>query len=269
MNVIELFGKKVKPRITKGKKMFAPLETGMINKDIFCIRDKDVNMFLIKSNNGWLAIDSGYKNSSSTEKGLNQLNIIEDKVHAVFLTHVDLDHAGGIDCRCNNIFSRAKVYVGKEEEKYLLNQYFRKKILIFNCKIPIKLQKNYKTLQDREIINIDGVKVKAIYTPGHTLGHMSFIVMDKYLFTGDSLILNHAGGYCMYDLWNINSDINKQSLKKLKEIAKEKSVEYIVTSHTGYCNNIEQAFKNISIYPNWRDKKFEFIPEANENLYEE
>lgn len=269
MNAIELFSEKVKPRITKGKKMFAPLETGIINKDILCIRDKDVNIFLIKSDNGWLAIDSGYKNSISTEKGLKQLDIIEDKVYAVFLTHVDLDHAGGIDCRCNNVFSKAKVYVGKEEEKYLLNQYLRKKILFFNCKTPIKLQEDYKTLQDRETIIIDGVKVEAIYTPGHTLGHMSFVVMDKYLFTGDTLILNHEGGYCMYDLWNISSGTNKQSLKKLEEIANENSVEYIITAHTGYCNNIEKAFKNIRICPNWKDDNFEFIPEAKDNLYDE
>ena len=269
MNVIEFFGKVVKPRITKGKKMFNPIKTGMINNDILCIKDKDVNLFLIKSNNGWIAIDSGYKNSISSEKGLIDLNINKGEVQAVFLTHVDLDHAGGIDYRCNNIFPEAQVYLGQEEEKYLLNQFSRKRVLNINCKTPIKLQKNYITLQDREIKVIDGVKVETIYSPGHTLGHISFIVMDKYLFTGDCLIINHTGGYCMYDLWNIDSNLNKKSLQKLKVIAKKKKVDYIITSHTGYCKDIDLAFGNMNIYPDWKNKDFEFIPEASDNLYKD
>ena len=269
MNVIEFFGKKIKPWITKGKKMCSPIDTGKIYDDIYCVRDKDVNIFLIQSNNGWVAIDSGYKNSISTEKGLKQLEIDRNKVHAVFLTHVDLDHAGGVDYRCHNVFPEAAVYVGKEEEKYLLNKYFRKRILIFNCKTPIKLQREYQTLENRDVKIIDGVKFESIFTPGHTLGHVMYLVNDKYLFTGDSLIINHSGGYCMYDLWNIDSDMNKNSLKIIRRIAEEKKIKYFITSHTGYCENIDHAFKNIDTYPNWKEKGFMFIPEGIDNLYEE
>lgn len=58
MYLIEFFGAKVKPRITRGKGMWKPLETGWLNEDILAIRDKDVNCFLIRGTDGFIAIDS-------------------------------------------------------------------------------------------------------------------------------------------------------------------------------------------------------------------
>ena len=47
-------------------------------------------------------------------------------------------------------------------------------------------------LKDEEIIKIDQLKIKAIYTPGHTSDSYSFL-MDKYLFSGDTLLINGTG----------------------------------------------------------------------------
>ena len=43
-------------------------------------------------------------------------------------------------------------------------------------------------LKDEEIIKVDQLKIKAIYTPGHTSDSYSFL-MDKYLFSGDTLLI--------------------------------------------------------------------------------
>ena len=47
-------------------------------------------------------------------------------------------------------------------------------------------------LRDDEIIKIDQLEVKAMYTPGHTSDSYSFI-LDKYLFSGDTLLINGTG----------------------------------------------------------------------------
>jgi len=47
-------------------------------------------------------------------------------------------------------------------------------------------------VKDNEIINIDSLKIKSIYTPGHTSDSYSFI-LDNYLFTGDTLLINGTG----------------------------------------------------------------------------
>ena len=47
-------------------------------------------------------------------------------------------------------------------------------------------------VKDNEIIDIDGLKMKSLYTPGHTSDSYSFL-MDNYLFSGDTLLINGTG----------------------------------------------------------------------------
>jgi len=47
-------------------------------------------------------------------------------------------------------------------------------------------------VKDSEIINIDNLKIKSLYTPGHTSDSYSFL-LDNYLFTGDTLLINGTG----------------------------------------------------------------------------
>ena len=47
-------------------------------------------------------------------------------------------------------------------------------------------------VKDDEIINIDNLKIKSMYTPGHTSDSYSFL-LDSYLFTGDTLLINGTG----------------------------------------------------------------------------
>ena len=63
-----------------------------------------------------------------------------------------------------------------------------------------------KQIKDGDIIDVGKVKIKALYTPGHTNGSVSFLVDDfmkndtndnnknnKLLFTGDTLFVNGIG----------------------------------------------------------------------------
>ena len=47
-------------------------------------------------------------------------------------------------------------------------------------------------VKDNELIKIDGLKIKSLYTPGHTSDSYSFL-LDNYLFTGDTLLINGTG----------------------------------------------------------------------------
>ena len=47
-------------------------------------------------------------------------------------------------------------------------------------------------VKDEEIITLDHLKIKALYTPGHTSDSFSFL-MDNYLFSGDTLLINGTG----------------------------------------------------------------------------
>ncbi|WP_435090845.1 MBL fold metallo-hydrolase [Candidatus Pelagibacter bacterium nBUS_30] len=47
-------------------------------------------------------------------------------------------------------------------------------------------------VKDNEIIKIDDLKIKSIYTPGHTSESYSFL-LENYLFSGDALLINGTG----------------------------------------------------------------------------
>ena len=47
-------------------------------------------------------------------------------------------------------------------------------------------------VKDSEIIKIDNLKIRSMYTPGHTSDSYSFL-LDNYLFTGDTLLINGTG----------------------------------------------------------------------------
>ncbi|MCF6767160.1 MBL fold metallo-hydrolase [Thiotrichales bacterium 19S11-10] len=61
-------------------------------------------------------------------------------------------------------------------------------------------------VKEDEVINFDGLKLKAIYTPGHTDDSYSFL-LNNLLFTGDTLLIRGTGrtdfqngdSYAQYD----------------------------------------------------------------------
>ena len=72
-------------------------------------------------------------------------------------------------------------------------------------------------VKDNEVIYVDKLEIKVIYTPGHTKDSYSFL-MNNYLFSGDVLLINGTGrtdfqGGCSKDSYN--SIFNK--LLKLPE----------------------------------------------------
>ena len=47
-------------------------------------------------------------------------------------------------------------------------------------------------VDDQELIKIEGLSIKAIYTPGHTSDSYSFLMNDR-VFSGDTLLINGTG----------------------------------------------------------------------------
>ncbi|MCT8139320.1 MBL fold metallo-hydrolase [Anaerobacillus sp. CMMVII] len=52
---------------------------------------------------------------------------------------------------------------------------------------------SYEKLEDQAEISVGSITVKALYSPGHTIGSTSLIVDDKFLLTGDILFIDSIG----------------------------------------------------------------------------
>ncbi|AFZ57899.1 MBL fold metallo-hydrolase [Anabaena cylindrica FACHB-243] len=50
-----------------------------------------------------------------------------------------------------------------------------------------------RQIRDQEIIQLDGITIQAIATPGHTDSHAAYLVNGEKLLTGDSLLIRGCG----------------------------------------------------------------------------
>ena len=103
-----------------------------------------------------------------TEEYIKVLDKLELKLVKVLDTHIHADHITGL----NELSKRttcSKVMGEKSKSEV----------------IDLKVK-------DDEEINIENIKLKTIYTPGHTDCSYSFLMGDR-VFTGDTLLINGTG----------------------------------------------------------------------------
>lgn len=258
MDIMDYFAVRIVPRLYRGKGAFHPEETGALTDTVSCVRENDVNLFFIRKGGTQIAVDAGYKNHGGFLAACEEIGVSPEKTEALFLTHADPDHAGGLDTGQKNHFGSARVYLGEIEENYLKNTYYRKKVGPFGLKNSVTIRRGYRLLKDEAVVRIGGIKVHAYLVPGHTRGHLCYLIDDSMLFTGDAIALNQAGGWCFFDLFNDDSKMNIQSLKRLKRRIDLSQVKYVFTAHNGFTDDAEKAFRHIDAIPNLKDRGFVF-----------
>jgi len=208
------------------KRKMTPAETGRLTEDVFAVKDRYVNMYLVNDGNDYIAIDAGIK-PGSIRSELKKLDIDPDRVKAVFLTHSDMDHAGGL-----SLFKKAVVYLHEDEEQMINGKTGR--ILWIGNKIDAK---EY-ILVDNKTIRTGDLRIKPVPTPGHTAGLTCYLVNDKYLFTGDAVSLKNGviGLFPKY----INKS-PRRARKSVDNLTGLEGVQYIFTGHHGYTDNYAAA----------------------------
>ena len=258
MSLIDYFAIHIVPRMYRGKGALHPAPTGTLTETVSCIREFDVNIFFLRKGETLIAIDAGYKGHPGLLARCRKLGIDPSRVQALFLTHADPDHAGGLDIRQEIRFQNAQVYLGEIEENYLTNTYHRKQIGPFVLKNSVTIAEGYQLLKDGETVQIGDLKVQAFLVPGHTLGHLCYLIDDELLFTGDSIALNKDGGWCFFDIFNYDSRMNMASLHALRDKLDLGKIRYVFTSHNGYTDDPQSAFRHINTIPTLgKDRPFD------------
>jgi glyoxylase-like metal-dependent hydrolase (beta-lactamase superfamily II) len=138
----------------------------MIFKQVFDQKSSTYT-YLIASSKGReaLIIDPVLENVEDYLKLLNELDL---KLVKVIDTHIHADHVTGASKLKNK--TKCVTIMGENTPA---------------DSVEIKVK-------NEEIIKLDHLKIKALYTPGHTSDSYSFL-MDNYLFSGDTLLINGTG----------------------------------------------------------------------------
>tara|TARA_X000000368_G_scaffold67203_1_gene48382 strand:- start:50 stop:730 length:681 start_codon:yes stop_codon:yes gene_type:complete len=138
----------------------------MIFKQLFDARSSTYT-YLISSGKGReaLIIDPVIENVAAYVNLLKSLNL---KLVKVIDTHIHADHVTGAS-KLKDI-TKCSTIMGEHTPAET---------------VEIKIK-------DDEYINLDHLKIKAMYTPGHTSDSYSFL-LDNYLFSGDTLLINGTG----------------------------------------------------------------------------
>ena len=229
----------------KGKEIFKPLNTGFIDDRVSCIREYVANIYFYSKDGHTIMIDAGYNYDRLAEK-MQWLGINSKDIKEILVTHQDTDHVGAIEQGSDELFRDATIYIGNIENEYLEGRKHRK-VFWGLTTLPQVIIDNPKILiEDGQIFYIGNIKIEAFLVPGHTWGHLVYLVDDCYLFTGDTLWLGADGGYAFLNTLAEDRKLQCQSLQRLKEILVKRNLQLkIITGHTGWTDDFDFAFAHI------------------------
>lgn len=228
----------------KGKEILKPMDTGWINDHVACLRENAANVYFYTKDGATIMIDAGF-DYDRLENKMGWLGLKPENVTDILMTHQDPDRAGLLEKSCSQPFPQMRLYLGALENEYLTGLVKRKWFGGLNKLPKLELCKAPNLMRDGQVINIEGIRVEAMLTPGHTWGHMAYLVDDAYLFTGDALWLGPEGGFGSVNVLSEDNEMAVKSLVHLKEKLQERGLKpMILTAHTGWTDDLDFAFKH-------------------------
>lgn len=263
------FQKKIMSLGYRGKEIFKPLNTGWIDEHVGCVREWIANIYFYRKKDTVIMIDAGYSYDRLGEK-MGWLDLEPASVRHILITHQDTDHVGAVERDSDGLFRHAKLYIGEIENRYLTGE-VRRKVAFGFYKLPMVCIDNEKVLlQDGEVFYIDDIKIEAFLVPGHTWGHIDYLIDDRYLFTGDTIWFGPDGGYSFINGLAEDNRLAVQSLAALEEKLRVRTLNPIViTGHTGWSDDLDYVFAHRDKVCNGYKKQKPHDPNAPYDGYDE
>lgn len=156
----------------------------------FIFNPFQVNTYLLWNNSGNAVIIDPANHNEEENNIIKKFCLANNiKISAIILTHAHIDHILG----CNFIKNHfgAEIYLHKESNQFL--QTAPSYAEMFGLTVD-DLPKADKYLADNDEFEIEDIKFKVIYTPGHADGSIClYNSQQNMLFSGDVLFMQSIG----------------------------------------------------------------------------
>ena len=199
-------------------------------------RGRAVNWVLVTDDTGVMLIDAGYPGDrQDVLASLSQLGYDAGDVHAILLTHAHIDHFGSAIWFANE--HGTPVYCHAEEVGHAKREYLEQASIL---DVALRIWRPRWAVWGVHVVRSgglirDGIPTArpltaekaaelpgypmAIFTPGHTSGHCSYLV-DGVLVSGDALVtghplLRHRGPQLLPEVFSHSQQASLRSLDAL------------------------------------------------------
>ncbi|MGH2597117.1 MAG: MBL fold metallo-hydrolase [Actinomycetota bacterium] len=130
-------------------------------------------------------------------RSLDSLGIASDGLAHIVLTHIHLDHAGGVGALADR-FPNATIWVHERGARHLADPtklvasatrvYGEERMASLFGPVEAVPAERLRVLGDRAILNLGGRSLRALETPGHASHHLALVDSSTgVVFTGDAL----------------------------------------------------------------------------------
>jgi N-acyl homoserine lactone hydrolase len=162
-------------------------------------------------------------------EGLKKVNVDPSEIKCVILSHLHLDHAGGV-----GEFPNAQYFVQEDELRWAYTpQFYQARAYI---RADFDKRVDWFRLHGYETDNFDVFQDGSLiiwFTPGHTPGHQSLVVKlknDTYVLTGDSCYTTEILNENLLPGLGWNQELTVRSVQKLRW-ARDFAGYKIITGH--------------------------------------